>query len=582
MNGGPSGFNNAPVTRVVVIASILFTVVFGIQDGGVDLSGKMETELSEWANRHFHIVKAEEDLDEGEFYELVLENYTKQIQSVTRIRYIAHECLRDHAGSSALLLTNSEDKIGKKSRGKERVRRRTTGKRRRKEDLDDLYTPRFHTQSHLYPLASNHNDGGEEQVYHVGPEVDRAKLCVVKSTGYDDSECGHGVEEVDEDGLSHGSPENACDSGCGVNTLIVGMDVEQDETSLVPKVTIGATPKVGQVFQSLEEAYNFYNNYAKQAGFSVRIANNKKSKETNEEVWKMYSCNKEGKTDETWQTKKKKIATESRGRKRGHTRCGCQAKMSVKKSQDDGMWIVSCFIEQHNHPLTTPNKVHLLPSHRIVSTTKKALVQQFSEANIPISQQVMLLPVAADKYILPRWTKKVKSSVTCEVAPKLKLGQSIISRRAALTHIAMKLVDDCSLTEARSDFLMAKDVNGVNNIAGQINKNKNDGIIEAIQDPHPVPAKGCGNRLKSGERNPWRKVADIAVFVVKVVMICEHALIYILKKWLVILAMNSSLGMASICSGKRFNLSRFKMPPIMRKRGWLLAGGIMLARERVY
>ncbi|KAL6525633.1 Rhomboid-like protein 20 [Orobanche hederae] len=31
MNGGPSGFNNAPVTRLVVIASALFTIVFGIQ-----------------------------------------------------------------------------------------------------------------------------------------------------------------------------------------------------------------------------------------------------------------------------------------------------------------------------------------------------------------------------------------------------------------------------------------------------------------------------------------------------------------------------------------------------------------------
>ncbi|KAK6149036.1 hypothetical protein DH2020_016561 [Rehmannia glutinosa] len=31
MNGGPSGFNNAPVTRIIVIASALFTVVFGIQ-----------------------------------------------------------------------------------------------------------------------------------------------------------------------------------------------------------------------------------------------------------------------------------------------------------------------------------------------------------------------------------------------------------------------------------------------------------------------------------------------------------------------------------------------------------------------
>ncbi|KAJ0042149.1 hypothetical protein Pint_18522 [Pistacia integerrima] len=31
MNGGPSGFNNAPVTRAFVIASGIFTVFFGIQ-----------------------------------------------------------------------------------------------------------------------------------------------------------------------------------------------------------------------------------------------------------------------------------------------------------------------------------------------------------------------------------------------------------------------------------------------------------------------------------------------------------------------------------------------------------------------
>lgn len=36
-------------------------------DGGVDLSGKMEVELNEWANRRFHIVEAEEDLDEGDY-----------------------------------------------------------------------------------------------------------------------------------------------------------------------------------------------------------------------------------------------------------------------------------------------------------------------------------------------------------------------------------------------------------------------------------------------------------------------------------------------------------------------------------
>uniref|UniRef100_A0A7C9AEB6 Uncharacterized protein n=1 Tax=Opuntia streptacantha TaxID=393608 RepID=A0A7C9AEB6_OPUST len=31
MNGGPSGFNNAPVTRAIIIACALFTIFFGMQ-----------------------------------------------------------------------------------------------------------------------------------------------------------------------------------------------------------------------------------------------------------------------------------------------------------------------------------------------------------------------------------------------------------------------------------------------------------------------------------------------------------------------------------------------------------------------
>ncbi|KAJ4837085.1 Rhomboid-like protein 18, partial [Turnera subulata] len=37
MNGGPSGFNNAPVTRSFVIACGLFTLFFGIQGGSSKL-----------------------------------------------------------------------------------------------------------------------------------------------------------------------------------------------------------------------------------------------------------------------------------------------------------------------------------------------------------------------------------------------------------------------------------------------------------------------------------------------------------------------------------------------------------------
>ncbi|XP_073157628.1 protein FAR1-RELATED SEQUENCE 5-like [Henckelia pumila] len=45
-------------------------------------------------------------------------------------------------------------------------------------------------------------------------------------------------------------------------------------------------------------------------------------------------------------------------------------------------------MESHNHPLSTPSKVHLLRSHRNVSATKKALTKQYSESNVPTGQQI--------------------------------------------------------------------------------------------------------------------------------------------------------------------------------------------------
>lgn len=36
-------------------------------DGGVDLSGKMESELNEWADRALHIVDGDDDADENEY-----------------------------------------------------------------------------------------------------------------------------------------------------------------------------------------------------------------------------------------------------------------------------------------------------------------------------------------------------------------------------------------------------------------------------------------------------------------------------------------------------------------------------------
>jgi len=36
-------------------------------DGGIDLSGKMESELKEWSERHVNIVQCEEGADDGKY-----------------------------------------------------------------------------------------------------------------------------------------------------------------------------------------------------------------------------------------------------------------------------------------------------------------------------------------------------------------------------------------------------------------------------------------------------------------------------------------------------------------------------------
>ncbi|GMH12641.1 hypothetical protein Nepgr_014482 [Nepenthes gracilis] len=145
-------------------------------DGGVDLSGKMESELQEWSERHLHIVQSNEEVDDSDYMQWYLKitrrfvgrpiplasefqrmNATlrevahiadtmslqgldiEQIQLVTRIRYIVHECLRDQAGSVVTVVSAaSESEDVKRGRGKEKVRRKGVSKRRRKDEINQF------------------------------------------------------------------------------------------------------------------------------------------------------------------------------------------------------------------------------------------------------------------------------------------------------------------------------------------------------------------------------------------------------------------------------------------------------------
>ncbi|XP_047964762.1 protein FAR1-RELATED SEQUENCE 5-like [Salvia hispanica] len=160
-----------------------------------------------------------------------------------------------------------------------------------------------------------------------------------------------------------------------------------------PQVANDRKPEIGMKFASIDDAFAFYNQYAREAGFSARYSNSKKNKVTNEVVWKQFVCFKAGQTDKVHSVKRALSGDPIKTRTRGKVRTDCKAKMSIIKQQTGSDWSVSVFTEGHNHGLSTPSKVHLLRSHRSVSAVKKVLTQKFSKANIPTCHQLQLLEI---------------------------------------------------------------------------------------------------------------------------------------------------------------------------------------------
>ncbi|KAL2493385.1 Protein FAR1-RELATED SEQUENCE 5 [Abeliophyllum distichum] len=212
----------------------------------------------------------------------------------------------------------------------------------------------------------------------------------------------------------------------------------------------------------------------------------------------------------------------------------------------------------------TVDMVHILRSHRGVSKTKKALVQQFSEANIPTCQQVRLLEIDAGgpsslgcvekdirnyqrdvrhemlghdaETLIEHFTfEKTKNPnfvfdyetddenkfvrcfwADCESRRSYAYFGDVVvfdttyntNRHSMLSYAASDLVDEGSLTDARSTFLLSefqslrirvKDIDTGGEVGMSRNRNKSVEETQVVCDSNPVRAKGCGKRLKPGK-----------------------------------------------------------------------------------
>ncbi|XP_043698176.1 protein FAR1-RELATED SEQUENCE 5-like isoform X2 [Telopea speciosissima] len=138
---------------------------------------------------------------------------------------------------------------------------------------------------------------------------------------------------------------------------------ENDHASLKK---LGSEPYVGLQFESEDEAYEFYNAYAMEKGFSIRKSRVERSKVDKSVLSRKYVCAHEG---FRW-TKDKRYKGKA-VRSRRETRVDCRAAMSIKRKS--GGWIAYKVHHDHNHELVNPVEAYKLRSHRKMTNTMRSI-----------------------------------------------------------------------------------------------------------------------------------------------------------------------------------------------------------------
>lgn len=170
--------------------------------------------------------------------------------------------------------------------------------------------------------------------------------------------------------------------GDSEETAVASQSVKNESASSESMVA----PYVGMVFSSDEDAFEYYGNFARKNGFSIRKERSRLSPQLG--VYKRdIVCYRSG-----FAPPRKKAAGENH-RDRKSVRCGCDAKMHLSKEVIDGVsqWFVVQFSNVHNHELLEDDQVRLLPAYRKIQEADQERILLLSKAGFPIHRIVKVL-----------------------------------------------------------------------------------------------------------------------------------------------------------------------------------------------
>ncbi|CAL5070768.1 unnamed protein product [Urochloa decumbens] len=129
-------------------------------------------------------------------------------------------------------------------------------------------------------------------------------------------------------------------------------------------------PEVGEVFDSAQEAFEFYNMYSWEVGFGIRYGRsreNKAGRRSKQDI--VCACEGAGGAND-FRT----------------VRCGCRAMIRLLRQQDDS-WAVSRFVSEHTHPLArSDGERRKWQSHSRLDQMSKDLVMHLRQNNVQISR----------------------------------------------------------------------------------------------------------------------------------------------------------------------------------------------------
>ncbi|KAL8510725.1 hypothetical protein ACS0TY_017517 [Phlomoides rotata] len=154
-----------------------------------------------------------------------------------------------------------------------------------------------------------------------------------------------------------------------VSSNMEELSVDHRKASLEERI-----PKIGMEFDSEDTSYNFYNEYAKVTGFSIR--RHIVHKDINGRILdRVFCCEYQG-------HRQKDKRDGSYKSKRPITRTNCCAMMKIN-GRYSAKYKVVCFVAEHKgHDLVSPSKAYMLKSHRRVTHVQASQVDDLDYSGI--------------------------------------------------------------------------------------------------------------------------------------------------------------------------------------------------------